>query len=620
MAMPTITVEVAFTTDPGATPTWTDLSSRLVRFSVDRGRQRELDRFSAGRAQIVLDNTDRALDPSYTSSAYYPNVVPMRRVRIRATYNAITYDIFNGYADSWDQTYEPPAVATCTLQATDAFKVLGNMELLTSVYAEDIQTAAPALWWRLGEPSGATQAVEAMTGNYPLTPIATPAFGTASLNAYDPDSAVRFDAVNDGLQGVFPEGTFPFTTAGTIEFLYRYDGAGSVSLAVATLGTTIVGLETVSFGAGNIRVRLYNTAGGSFTVDALGAGIDDSLPHHIAITWAAGVASAIYVDGVNRTTTAPVFTGTMANTTDKWLVALNAVDYPPFYGTGGTAIYDEVAIYTAALSAATIAAHAASLTAPWANDRTGARVGRILDVAGWPAADRNIDTGVSILQATTLGGSVLSALQQIEDTEQGALFAAGNGTVRFVGRDTLIGGTNHATFGDSGSELEYADIAYSYDDQLIWNEVQVTRERGVTQVVGDTTSQTRYLRRTKVFDGMLYSTDTEARGLAQWWITHYKDPILRATNMRLEPAASNETTHYPHVLGRELLDRVTVRRRPQNLGAAIDQETLIEGITHNVTAQEWVTTWNLSPAETQVYWLAGVAGRGEAGVNTRAGF
>ncbi|HEY9014071.1 MAG TPA: hypothetical protein VIM84_03280, partial [Gemmatimonadales bacterium] len=68
------------------------------------------------------------------------------------------------------------------------------------------------------------------------------------------------------------------------------------------------------------------------------------------------------------------------------------------------------------------------------------------------------------------------------------------------------------------------------------------------------------------------------------------------------------------------MDRVTVRRRPQNLGSAIDQDAVIEGITHDVTAVEWKTRWNLSPAETQVYWILGTAGFSELEQTTRLGF
>lgn len=615
-----ITFEVAFDTDPGDTPVWTDLSDRLIQWNVNRGRQRELDRFSAGRAGITLSNEDRALDPTYTSSPYSPNVVPMRRCRIRAAHDVTTYDVFNGYIDSWDQKYMPPESAMCVVQATDAFKVLANAQLLSSVYAEEIQDAGPIMWWRLGEPSGSMLATESVTGDYPLQVLGTPTFGAASLLVNDPDGSVVVDD-EDGLQGVFAEGTFPLTTAGTIEFMYRSDETitpESPQFGLVVLGGAFPGAVSEPIGS-SVRMTLTNNAGATFQATA-GGSIPDNEPHHVIVTWAAGSPTVIYVDGVDATTATTTFTGTMADTTNKWLVVLNRLDYPPYLAFGYEAAYDEFIVYDRALTPTEAASHYSIIASAWSGDTTGARIGRLLDVMPWPAADRNIDSGVSVLQEAQLGGSVLAALQKVEETEQGALFIANDGAVRFIGRDQLVSATSSGTFGDDGSELEYADLTYVYDDQLIFNEVQVTREGGITQVVGDPTSQTRYLRRTKVFDSMLYQTDVEARGLADWWINHYKDPLLRATGMKLEPSAGNEATHFPQVLGRELMDRVTVRRRPQNLGAAIDQEALIEGITHDVTATEWVTTWNLSPAETQIYWLAEIAGHGEAGVTTYAGW
>lgn len=629
-----ITVEVAFDTDPGDDPVWTDLSDRLVSFNVNRGRQRGESRFAAGRARITLNNADRALDPTYTPSPYSPNVVPMRRCRIRAQHDA-TYDVFNGYVDDWAQQYAPPEGAVCVIQATDVFKVLANIELRSSAYAEEVDADSPSYWWRLGDPPGSTQAAESVDGVNVLTPNRTPTFGTQGLNAYDVDGAVQFTDTDIGLLGVFPAGTHPWGTAGSIEFIWRYDGLSVTDASIvnaAAIGTGLgptgasAGVQTwLQTVTGDLQVVLSNNAGTIFgTLASTGIDIRTGGAHHFLITWAAGSPIKIYIDGIDRTAGAPVnFTGSMANTVNAWIVAVNAVTYPPFIIGGNASTIDELAIYPAQLAAGDAAVHAAALTTGWAGDTTGARIGRLLDAAAWSATDRDIDTGLSVLQAASIGGNVLTAMQKVEETEQGALFGSAGGAVRFIGRDSLLKApysTSQGTFGDSGSELEYGDLSYVYDDQLIVNDVQVTRDGGITQIVGDPTSQTRYLRRTKVFDGMLYSTDLEARDLANWYLTHYKDPQLRATNMRLEPTAGNEATHFPQVLGRELMDRVTVRRRPQNLGAAIDQDALIEGINHDVTAVEWRTTWNLSPAETQQYWILGVAGFSELGQTTRLAF
>lgn len=52
---------------------------------------------------MILNNTDRRFDPSY-ASPYYPNVVPMRRVRDRTVQPAVTYDLFEGFVEDWGQT------------------------------------------------------------------------------------------------------------------------------------------------------------------------------------------------------------------------------------------------------------------------------------------------------------------------------------------------------------------------------------------------------------------------------------------------------------------------------------------------------------------------------------
>jgi hypothetical protein len=146
---PSLVVEVAFATDPADTPTWVDVSDRLRGFATSRGRQHELDRFEAGTAAVVLDNFDRALDPTNVDSPLYPGVLPSRRVRISfggvptreirgfteaiSTYTTTIADavgeasaaVFSGFADGWPQSWSDGGVdAVVDLRASDGFKVL----------------------------------------------------------------------------------------------------------------------------------------------------------------------------------------------------------------------------------------------------------------------------------------------------------------------------------------------------------------------------------------------------------------------------------------------------------------------------------------------------------------
>lgn len=55
-------------------------------------------------------------------------VKPMRPVRVRAIWNSITYDLFRGYVDSWNITWNGPNWSEVVVPCTDAFKIFGNID------------------------------------------------------------------------------------------------------------------------------------------------------------------------------------------------------------------------------------------------------------------------------------------------------------------------------------------------------------------------------------------------------------------------------------------------------------------------------------------------------------
>ena len=112
-----------------------DISTTVRSVSTQRGRRRALERFGTGTATVVLDNRDRAFDPTNTASPYYnatvgvTGVVPSIPVVIRATWDGTTYAIFRGWIDSWSFNYTDAGVgdATATVTCSDAFKPLGKV-------------------------------------------------------------------------------------------------------------------------------------------------------------------------------------------------------------------------------------------------------------------------------------------------------------------------------------------------------------------------------------------------------------------------------------------------------------------------------------------------------------
>jgi hypothetical protein len=178
-------VEVAFASDPGGgNPVYQDVSTRVLACSINRGRQYELDTVQPSTLTLRLDNGDRALDPTYTGSPYYPNVLPMRPVRVSATYAGTTYYLFTGYVERWPITWDAPAWGSATLSGIDGMAVLATalvtgsfIQETTGARISEILTAAS---WAIAAPvSGA---------NYWV--LGTGKLGTTTVLSYNPPTSI----------------------------------------------------------------------------------------------------------------------------------------------------------------------------------------------------------------------------------------------------------------------------------------------------------------------------------------------------------------------------------------------------------------------------------------------
>lgn len=107
-----------------------DVSSYFKAFSVTRGKSRELDRYQAGQASIVFDNTTRVFDPTFTASPFFGQIVPKRQVRITVD-NIVQY---LGVVEDWNINYEQTINSNASLQAFDSFSYFANAELGTATY------------------------------------------------------------------------------------------------------------------------------------------------------------------------------------------------------------------------------------------------------------------------------------------------------------------------------------------------------------------------------------------------------------------------------------------------------------------------------------------------------
>lgn len=194
--IPGIKVEIGFAANPLdalSGITWTDVSAYVEAIpNIRRGRQHEAARFMAGEATILLDNTDRRFDPSYTGGPYGSNIKPMKRVRITETGGPAP--LFLGYTEGWQPRYLGPARSVVELNAVDAFKMLALLRPTRTPYSDAILDLSPYLYWRFGETVGNT-ATDASGNSRNGAHNGAVNVGSDSLLDYDNDRCVNYSSL-----------------------------------------------------------------------------------------------------------------------------------------------------------------------------------------------------------------------------------------------------------------------------------------------------------------------------------------------------------------------------------------------------------------------------------------
>jgi hypothetical protein len=102
-----------------------DVSQFLLGVQVNRGKSRELDKYSSGQTNVVLDNRARTFDPLYSLSPYFGQIVPHREIRVKSNGSAVFY----GVVDDWNLDYSPTGDNTASAVASDGFTLLATQYL-----------------------------------------------------------------------------------------------------------------------------------------------------------------------------------------------------------------------------------------------------------------------------------------------------------------------------------------------------------------------------------------------------------------------------------------------------------------------------------------------------------
>jgi hypothetical protein len=238
-------------------------------------------------------------------------------------------------------------------------------------------------------------------------------------------------------------------------------------------------------------------------------------------------------------------------------------------------------------------AQISTVTGATAGDLSGTRINQILDQISWPSSARDVDAGLTTMQAdpgTTR--TSLAALQTVADSEYGAVYVDASGNFVFQDRSVTassIGGTA-TVFADDGTGIKYANAVWKLDDTLVFNSATITRTGGTAQVATNAASITKYFIHSYFLNNLLMQTDAVALDYAQAYVASRAETSIRCDAVELDLYTPDYNTGIIAALNLDFFDPITVITT-QPGGSTLNKTLQIFGVGFNITPNSWRTVF-----------------------------
>ena len=238
-------------------------------------------------------------------------------------------------------------------------------------------------------------------------------------------------------------------------------------------------------------------------------------------------------------------------------------------------------------------AQISTVTGAAAGNLSGTRINQILDEISWPTTMRDIDAGLTTLQADPgTNRTSLAALQTVANSEYGAIYVDASGSFVFQDRSVTVGsiGGTPTLFADDGTGIQYANAVWKLDDTLIFNSATVTRSGGTAQVATNAASIDKYFIHSYFLNNLLMQTDAEALDYAQAYVASRAESSIRCDAVELDLYTPDYNTGIIAALDLDFFDPITVITT-QPGGSTLDKTLQIFGVGMNITPNSWKTVF-----------------------------
>jgi len=399
---------------------------------------------------------------------YFGRLTPGTPLRVRVTYNAVTYNVWYGYVRRWPQLY--PQVGTDSVARVEAIDGLGWLAEKPAPetpfgIAQDANNRANALlyadfapdpYWPLHEPYPALEFMGgaisagggAFVGDVAAGAITQPGAPTAPTRAFGPTTSQQAQAV--ALEGAATPGAGLYYSP-SLSFWCDVPTATSQFDVVVENGLSFVA-DPVGAGASARTYAQYDD-GGVFDQMAVVVPHLTPGPHHVYIRH----------DGIGSMTV--LIDGTPAPGSVTSLVRATHNAYPPLwvsgYGSVGGGSVSDVTFGIGTQDASGYDAYYSGTGRPL--ELSGPRMEWLLTAAGIPSALQSVTTDVCTYLGPQPANTTYGAhCKSVETAENGRFYQAPDGVLTFRSHQWATTATeattSQHTFGDGVGESPYTDL------------------------------------------------------------------------------------------------------------------------------------------------------------------
>lgn len=670
VAEPEVFVEIAWTDNYAeVNPVWSDITDYVETIDTNIGRSNEIGALEAGTVSLLINNSGGEFTPDNPASPFYPNVKPMKQIRVYAKDENMTeWPIYRGAIERWPAAFGSAGSSMVTVTATDWLAYLGDDEL-EPAFQYELDKTTPTNVFTFGESSDSK-----------YFSSQTDPFKQAKVKKTRLWGAMNFDSAEykSGSANLIP---------------YGAEGKTSLKLTGATRQSNATYSDIdLGYYVNVPRDHLTNSTdswsyAGYFQLDDLPAGTND-MPCAMMVSW----------DGDHANRDSDMFAWIIYDPAyDNWLfqvfqeetpgdpVLTNMMNiYLPFGGLDpiGRPIYmgmgydapsgtfhcigswgEYVSWYDNLVPASPIkdfsgktramfmgysfpkgssgglmngsiqylaewdrAVTPDEYTAIYAagqgriGETTDERIDYILDVAGWPSGLRNLGAERTEVERTSWqeGASALEKIREAADDAMGLFYADASGVLTYQERDVRSKAVSKWTLDNANGTAVESGLVLESAASDVKNIAKVDNAYGVKTTLTSDASVTEYGKRITNVDLRITNQD-EAIQHGYHMIRRYDEPTVRVNSLRLNAGASSDGRLWPVVLGLALSDMVTVGDLPD--GAPSSTMTFfVESIRHHISREGeslgWVTDMDVSPTGLRDAWILGDPVRGVLGSTT----